>query len=87
MEGCVGVLMSDIVIVSKDQFVNGHAPDGHVPYGSILVDDEDMVESDSQSFESMYEGAVLAVDWRGVDQVDTEIGPIKRKPGRPRKAS
>lgn len=70
--------MSDVVIVSKDQFVNGHAPDGHVPYGSILEDDDDMVEAEPQSFESMYESAVLAVDWRGVDQVDTEIGPKKR---------
>lgn len=58
--------MSDIVIVSKDQFVNGHAPDGHVPYGTIL-DDDDLVVADSDTFESMFEGAVPSVDWRGVD--------------------
>lgn len=70
-------MMSDIVIVSRDQFRNGHAPDGHVPYGVILDDDEDMVAAESDSFESMFEGAVPSVDWRGVDS--------RNKGGRPRK--
>ena len=70
--------MSDIVIVSKDQFVNGHAPSGHVPYGTILVDDDDMVAADSDTFESMFEGAVPATNWRE--------GAPKNKGGRPRKA-
>jgi len=67
--------MSDIVIVSRDQFRNGHAPEGHVPYGTILVDDDEMVAADTDTIESMFEGAVPSVDWRGVDQVDAPPGP------------
>jgi hypothetical protein len=78
-------MMSDVVIVSRDTFRNGYAPEGHVPYGTIL--DDEMTEADTHTFESMHVGAVPAVDWRGVDQVDTAIGEFvgKRGPGRPRK--
>lgn len=70
--------MSDIVIVSRDTFRNGHAE--HVPYGTILDDDDDMVEADQDSFESMFEGAVPAVDWRGIDSVT----PAPPRRGRPK---
>ena len=77
--------MSDVVIVSKDQFQNDFGD--RVPYGTILDDSADL--SDNETIEGMFEGAVPAVDWRGVDQVDTVPGPkppvVKRKPGRPRK--
>jgi hypothetical protein len=72
--------MSDIVIVSRDQFMNGHAPEGHVPYGTILDDESGMIEAETETFESMFPGAVLSVDWRGVDQVDATP-----RRGRPRK--
>lgn len=75
--------MSDIVIVSRDEFRNGVNPN-IVRYGAILDDDAQGV-SDSQTFEGLMPDAVLAVDWRGIDQVDTTPGPVKRKPGRPRK--
>jgi hypothetical protein len=73
-----------IVIVSRDQFRNGHS--GHVPYGTILADDDDeMLSADSDVFESFFEGAVPAVDWRGLD---TEVAEVsKKKPGRPKKNS
>jgi hypothetical protein len=67
--------MSDVVIVSRDTFRNGYAPEGHVPYGSILDDSDDMVAADTDTIESMYQGAVPSVDWRGVDQVDAPPGP------------
>lgn len=73
-------LMSDIVIVSRDQFRNGHS--GHVPYGTILADDDDLQAADSDVFESFFEGAVPAVDWRGIDQEAV----VPRKLGRPKKA-
>lgn len=60
--------MSDVVIVSKDQFRNGYAPEGHVPYGTIL-DDGETEAVDGDSFESMFAGAVPATDWRGIDNV------------------
>lgn len=71
--------MSDVVIVSRDTFRNGHAE--HVPYGTILVDDDDMVESEQHSFESLQDGVVPAVDWRGIDQVDR---PVAARRGRPK---
>jgi hypothetical protein len=71
--------MSDIVIVSRDTFRNGVAE--HVPYGTILSDDDDMLAADTDTFESMFEGAVPAVDWRGIDSEQ----PVKR--GRPRKGA
>ena len=72
--------MSDIVIVSASTFRNGYAPAGHVPYGSILDDSDEVAESDGRTLESFYDGAVPAVDWRGIDDEPT---PVKR--GRPRK--
>ncbi len=69
--------MSDIEVVSADVFRNGYAPEGHVPYGTVFVDDDDdqeIVPSEAGSFESMFEGAVAS---RSV--------PGKRGPGRPRK--
>jgi hypothetical protein len=82
--------MSDIVIVSRDTFRNGWNPDGHVPYGSILDDSGGL--SESHTIEGIQPGAVAAVDWRGIDQVDTPIGvfeknSVKRGPGRPRKVN
>ena len=77
--------MSDVVIVSRDQFRNGVA--GHVPYGTILlVDDDDVLESsDQDTFESMFEGAVPAVDWRGVDQVAEPVESFSEKKTTPKK--
>lgn len=77
--------MSDVVIVTRDTFRNGYA--GHVPYGAVLDDDDEngAVPAGLHSFESMFEGAVPAVDWRGVDQVDSVPGPKRR--GRPRKTT
>lgn len=73
---------TDIVIVSRDQFRNGHS--GHVPYGTILADDDDeMLSADSDVFESFFEGAVPAVDWRGIDS-EPQVTQPKR--GRPKKA-
>ena len=72
--------MSDIVIVSRDEFRNGVNPNV-VRYGAILDDDAQQV-SEAQTVEGVQPGAVLAVDWRGIDQVDTELGPKKR--GRPK---
>ena len=69
--------MSDVVIVSRDQFRNGHAPNGHVPYGTILDDDDDMELADDVTFESMHDGAILAVDWRGVDSPAPKRTPRK----------
>lgn len=73
--------MSDIKIVSKDEFHNGYTD--RVPYGAILDDDAQKV-SEAQTIEGVMVGAVPAVDWRGIDQVDTVIGPAKRGPGRPK---
>ena len=75
--------MSDVVIVSRDEFRNAGANPNTVRYGAILDDDQDV--TDPQYWEGMQDGAVAAVDWRGIDQVDTPIGPPKRKPGRPKK--
>ena len=74
--------MSDIEIVTADSFRNGWRSEGVVPYGTVFVDETN--DSEDHSFEGIQDGAVLAVDWRGVDQVDTEIGSAKRKPGRPK---
>lgn len=68
--------MSDIVIVSRDTFRNGHGD--HVPYGTILIDEDDLMSADTDSFESLQDGAVPAVDWRGIDST-----PPKRR-GRPK---
>jgi hypothetical protein len=76
--------MSDIVIVSRDQFRNGHS--GHVPYGTILADDDEMLPADSDTFESFFEGAVPAVDWRGLDSEPAPVKP-KAQRGRPKKGS
>jgi hypothetical protein len=75
--------MSDVQIVSADAWRNGWRDEGHVPYGTVFADETDF--SENQTMEGIREGAVPAVDWRGVDQVDTVPGPAKRKPGRPRK--
>lgn len=78
--------MSDIVIVSKEQFHNGN--NDRVPYGTVL--DDSAYLADNDTIEGVMEGAVPAVDWRGIDQVDTMPGPspkdepVKRKPGRPK---
>lgn len=73
--------MSDIQIVSADAFRNAELEDGRVPYGTVFADE---VESaDEQTFEGL-QGAP-AVDWRGIDQVDTQVGPTPKKRGRPRK--
>jgi hypothetical protein len=74
--------MSDIVIVSASTFKNGYAPSGHVPYGSILDDEDGMAESDGRTIEAFYDGSVPAVDWRGIGE-DVPVTPAKR--GRPRK--
>jgi hypothetical protein len=71
---------TDIVIVSRDQFRNGVS--GHVPYGSILSDDDDQTVADGDTFESMFVGAVPAVDWRGIDAESVEP---KAHRGRPKK--
>ena len=56
--------MSDIVPVSKDAM---HTPyEGRVRYGAIFAD-EDVVSDEGQAFEASVEGAVPAVDWRGLD--------------------
>ena len=73
--------MSDIQIVSRDEFRNGSNPNV-VRYGAILDDDTDV--SENVTFEGMQSDAVAAVDWRGIDQVDTKIGP---KRGRPKKVT
>ena len=72
-------MMSDVVIVSRDEFRNGVNPNV-VRYGAIL--DDDTEASEDHSFEGLMDGAVAAVDWRGIDQVDTPVGP---KRGRPKK--
>ena len=74
--------MSDIQIVSRDEFRNGVNPNT-VRYGAILDDDTEV--SENVTFEGMFPGVEASVDWRGIDQVDTPIGPPKRKPGRPKK--
>jgi len=79
------LLMSDVVIVSRDEFMNGSNPNV-VRYGAILDDDAERA-SDNQTIEGMMDGATLSVDWRGIDQVDTVVGPPKRKPGRPKKVN
>ena len=71
--------MSDIQIVSRDEFRNGTNPNV-VRYGAIL--DDDTEASEDQTFEGLMEGAVASVDWRGIDQVDKTPGP---KRGRPKK--
>lgn len=75
-------LMSDIQIVSQSAYRNEWRADGVVPYGTVFEDETDSADFDT--FEGIQDNAVLAVDWRGIDQVDTVPGPVKRGPGRPR---
>ena len=81
--------MSDVVIVSKSTFNHTYVDAGHVPYGSILEDDEDTVVSDFQTIEGMFDGAVPATDWRGIDVATPAVESVKSvdpvKRGRPRK--
>lgn len=80
--------MSDIEIVSASYYRNGHmeADSNRVPYGTYFEDDVYQV-GDRHNIEELFEGAVPAVDWRGLDTVaeDPVKEPVKRKPGRPKK--
>ena len=83
--------MSDVEIVSADWFRNGHAEadSGRVPYGTIFHDDDTEQRDEQHGIEGLRDGAVPAVDWRGVDSDQSvksvKQDPVKRKPGRPRK--
>lgn len=74
--------MSDIQIVSASAFENEWQADGVVPYGTVFEDEADLADFDT--FEGIQDGAVAAVDWRGIDQIDSAPGPVKRGPGRPK---
>lgn len=68
--------MSDIVIVSQDEFRNPEAA-RHVKYGTPqagLV--EGAVDVQPVTMEGIQDGAVQAVDWRGIDS--------RNRGGRPR---
>lgn len=79
------ILLSDIEIVSADWYRNGQMEAGSdkVPYGTVFTDDA-YQRDEQHGIEGLLDEAVPAVDWRGIDQVDTPPGPAKRKPGRPK---
>ena len=91
--------MSDIEIVPQLEARGQYEYQDRVPYGTVSIsDDQELTEirGSRDGFEQFYEGAVRAVDWRGVDdssggfdlvadESDVEVVPApKRAPGRPK---
>jgi hypothetical protein len=72
--------MSDVVIVSKAAYDHQWVPEGRVPHGTVFTDEAYELHAGFTK-EQLRDGAVPAVDWRGVS-ADLEQ---PKKAGRPKK--
>ena len=75
--------MSDIRIVPQQAFRDGKYSNEDGGDGVSLIG----LASNRFSPESLVEGAVPAPGFRDESVDDTEVVPVKRKPGRPKKVS